>query len=61
MTDHGYRLRMPTRTIADHGRRAEFAGTLLGFDDYVNMVLEDVTELYVTPPSNPSLHNRLAR
>lgn len=25
----------------------EFAGTLLGFDDYVNMVLEDVVELYV--------------
>ena len=25
----------------------EFSGTLLGFDDYVNMVLEDVTELYV--------------
>jgi LSM domain len=23
----------------------EFAGTLLGFDDYVNMVLEDVIEL----------------
>lgn len=23
----------------------EFAGTLVGFDDYVNMVLEDVTEL----------------
>jgi U6 snRNA-associated Sm-like protein LSm5 len=23
----------------------EFSGTLLGFDDYVNMVLEDVTEL----------------
>lgn len=22
----------------------EFTGTLLGFDDYVNMVLEDVTE-----------------
>ncbi|KAJ3180504.1 RNA-binding protein lsm5 [Geranomyces variabilis] len=22
----------------------EFAGTLLGFDDFVNMVLEDVTE-----------------
>ena len=22
----------------------EFAGTLLGFDDYVNMVLQDVTE-----------------
>ncbi|KAG6012208.1 RNA-binding protein lsm5 [Claviceps lovelessii] len=25
----------------------EFSGTLVGFDDYVNMVLEDVTELYV--------------
>jgi U6 snRNA-associated Sm-like protein LSm5 len=25
----------------------EIVGTLLGFDDYVNMVLEDVTELYV--------------
>lgn len=25
----------------------ELVGTLLGFDDYVNMVLEDVTELYV--------------
>ncbi|EWY98371.1 hypothetical protein FOQG_00814 [Fusarium oxysporum f. sp. raphani 54005] len=24
----------------------EFSGTLVGFDDYVNMVLEDVTELY---------------
>lgn len=24
---------------------AEFTGTLNGFDDYVNMVLEDVTEL----------------
>ncbi|KAK5084097.1 RNA-binding protein lsm5 [Exophiala xenobiotica] len=23
----------------------EFTGTLLGFDDYVNMVLEDVVEL----------------
>jgi U6 snRNA-associated Sm-like protein LSm5 len=23
----------------------EFVGTLLGFDDYVNMVLEDVTEM----------------
>jgi small nuclear ribonucleoprotein (snRNP)-like protein len=36
----------------------EFAGTLLGFDDYVNMVLEDVTELYVlsqatAAPANP--------
>jgi len=27
----------------------EFTGTLLGFDDYVNMVLEDVTEYQVTP------------
>jgi U6 snRNA-associated Sm-like protein LSm5 len=26
----------------------ELIGTLLGFDDYVNMVLEDVTELCVT-------------
>ncbi|KAI9011759.1 like-Sm ribonucleoprotein [Hyaloraphidium curvatum] len=27
----------------------EFVGTLLGFDDYVNMVLEDVTEIEQTP------------
>ncbi|KAM0746744.1 like-Sm ribonucleoprotein [Meredithblackwellia eburnea MCA 4105] len=27
----------------------EFTGTLLGFDDYVNMVLEDVTEYENTP------------
>ncbi|KAI6302581.1 hypothetical protein MCOR03_007711 [Pyricularia oryzae] len=27
----------------------EFSGLLVGFDDYVNMVLEDVTELYVPP------------
>lgn len=26
----------------------EFAGTLLGFDDYVNMVLQDVTEYDTT-------------
>ncbi|ROW06029.1 hypothetical protein VMCG_04614 [Cytospora schulzeri] len=26
----------------------EFSGTLLGFDDYVNIVLEDVTELSLT-------------
>ncbi|KAJ3263751.1 RNA-binding protein lsm5 [Chytriomyces hyalinus] len=26
----------------------EFTGTLLGFDDYVNMVLEDVTEYETT-------------
>ena len=27
----------------------EFVGTLRGFDDYVNMVLEDVTEYESTP------------
>ncbi|KDN52986.1 like-Sm ribonucleo protein [Tilletiaria anomala UBC 951] len=27
----------------------EFVGTLLGFDDYVNMVLDDVTEFETTP------------
>ncbi|WFD47102.1 RNA-binding protein lsm5 [Malassezia furfur] len=27
----------------------EFVGKLLGFDDYVNMVLEDVTEYEATP------------
>ncbi|KAF8807303.1 like-Sm ribonucleoprotein [Phlegmacium glaucopus] len=27
----------------------EFTGTLLGFDDYVNIVLEDVTEYETTP------------
>jgi len=27
----------------------EFSGTLLGFDDFVNMVLEDVIEYEVTP------------
>ncbi|KXN83650.1 U6 snRNA-associated Sm-like protein LSm5 [Leucoagaricus sp. SymC.cos] len=27
----------------------EFSGTLLGFDDFVNMVLEDVTEYEATP------------
>lgn len=26
----------------------EFSGTLLGFDDFVNMVLEDVTEFEIT-------------
>ncbi|RKP01286.1 hypothetical protein CXG81DRAFT_26047 [Caulochytrium protostelioides] len=28
----------------------EYVGTLLGFDDFVNMVLENVTEYY-TPPN----------
>ncbi|KAL1643499.1 RNA-binding protein lsm5 [Diplodia intermedia] len=32
----------------------EFSGTLLGFDDYVNMVLEDVTELYAPLPVPPA-------
>lgn len=27
----------------------EFTGTLLGFDDFVNMVLEDVVEYELTP------------
>ncbi|PCH33864.1 Sm-like ribonucleo protein [Wolfiporia cocos MD-104 SS10] len=27
----------------------EFTGILLGFDDFVNMVLEDVTEFETTP------------
>jgi len=27
----------------------ELVGTLMGFDDYVNMVLEDVTEYETTP------------
>lgn len=27
----------------------EIVGTLLGFDDYVNMVLDDVTEFEFTP------------
>jgi U6 snRNA-associated Sm-like protein LSm5 len=31
----------------------EFVGTLRGFDEYVNMVLEDVTEFEVT--LNPKL------
>ena len=29
----------------------EFSGTLCGFDDYVNIVLEDVTEYDVLPGS----------
>ncbi|KAH9860540.1 RNA-binding protein lsm5 [Plenodomus biglobosus] len=30
----------------------EFTGKLVGFDDYVNMVLEDVTEIDVTEGNN---------
>ena len=32
-------------TSRTHLTAPEFTGTLLGFDDYVNMVLEDVVEL----------------
>jgi len=32
----------------------EFTGTLLGFDDFVNMVLEDVTEYEITPKGRKS-------
>ncbi|GAA6036444.1 hypothetical protein JCM8097_003510 [Rhodosporidiobolus ruineniae] len=32
----------------------EFTGTLVGFDDYVNMVLEDVTEYETTPEGRKS-------
>lgn len=35
----------PSPYYTDLTVRTEFAGTLLGFDDYVNMVLEDVIEL----------------
>lgn len=34
-----------TSRLANEIGFTEFTGTLLGFDDYVNMVLEDVTEL----------------
>ncbi|CAG8596131.1 10583_t:CDS:2 [Dentiscutata heterogama] len=34
----------------------EFTGTLLGFDDYVNMVLEDVTEYENTPEGRKTTH-----
>ncbi|MDP2438664.1 MAG: U6 snRNA-associated Sm-like protein LSm5 [archaeon] len=27
----------------------EFVGTLMGFDEYVNIVLKDVTEIEITP------------
>jgi len=32
----------------------EFTGTLLGFDDFVNMVLDDVTEYEMTPKGRKS-------
>ncbi|KAL7413965.1 hypothetical protein BDY24DRAFT_414664 [Mrakia frigida] len=34
----------------------EFVGTLTGFDDYVNMVLEDVTEYHSTPEGRTTTH-----
>ena len=34
----------------------EFSGTLTGFDDYVNMVLEDCIELFVI-----TLHGTIAK
>ncbi|ORX38779.1 LSM-domain-containing protein [Piromyces finnis] len=34
----------------------EFVGTLSGFDDYVNMVLEDVTEYEDTPQGKKVTH-----
>ncbi|KAF5375082.1 hypothetical protein D9758_000375 [Tetrapyrgos nigripes] len=37
----------------------EFTGTLLGFDDFVNMVLEDVTEYQITAEGRKS--NKLAQ
>jgi len=38
----------------------EFTGTLLGFDDFVNMVLEDVTE-YQTAPSGERVKSKLQK
>ncbi|KAK0478253.1 LSM domain-containing protein [Armillaria novae-zelandiae] len=34
----------------------EFSGILLGFDDFVNMVLEDVTEYEATPQGKKKTH-----
>jgi len=34
----------------------ELVGTLLGFDDYVNMVLEDVTEYESSPTGMKEIH-----
>ncbi|PVU90311.1 hypothetical protein BB560_006207 [Smittium megazygosporum] len=35
----------------------EFVGTLLGFDDYVNIVLEDVTEYEYQPSGEVSTNS----
>ena len=37
----------------------EFVGTLRGFDDYVNMVLEDVTEFEVRWTSNSKIQRSI--
>ncbi|KJE89643.1 U6 snRNA-associated Sm-like protein LSm5 [Capsaspora owczarzaki ATCC 30864] len=34
----------------------ELVGTLLGFDDFVNMVLEDVTEFEITADGRKTTH-----
>uniref|UniRef100_A0A3Q4GXG3 U6 snRNA-associated Sm-like protein LSm5 n=1 Tax=Neolamprologus brichardi TaxID=32507 RepID=A0A3Q4GXG3_NEOBR len=40
----------PLRQLDVRTRLAvKIVGTLLGFDDFVNMVLEDVTEFEITP------------
>jgi U6 snRNA-associated Sm-like protein LSm5 len=36
----------------------ELSGTLLGFDDYVNMVLEDVTEVVNTPEGKTTVQRK---
>lgn len=35
---------------------SEFVGTLVGYDDYVNMVLEDVVEIERTPEGIKKTH-----
>lgn len=35
----------------------ELIGTLRGFDEFVNMVLEDVTEYEVTPNGKREVHS----
>ena len=54
----GYHTRLPYFAQWDakaDAPDAEFSGTLLGFDDYVNMVLEDVTEYdYSSKPTKLS-------
>jgi small nuclear ribonucleoprotein (snRNP)-like protein len=36
----------------------EVIGTLRGFDEYVNMVLDDVTEYEITPTGRKEVTNR---